>query len=145
MLGKLALSTALVMSMATVALAETVKWTATLDQAQEVDQSTPVKNAGGMAEGTLDTETGKLTFNITFHDMSADPTAGHFHGPAAKGADAPPVVTLVESGGYATPINGEATVTPEQVKEILDGMWYINLHTDQNPNGEIRGQVEKAM
>jgi len=145
MFGKLALSTALVMSMASVGFAETINWTATLDQAQEVDQGTPATGAMGMATGTLDTETGKMTYSITYEGLSGDPAAAHFHGPAAKGADAKPVLTLGADGMLASPMEGEAMVTPDQVKDIEAGMWYINIHTAANPKGEIRGQVEKAM
>ena len=145
MFGKFALSSAMVLAMSSVTMAETVNWTALLDQAQATNLATQTKNAQGQAEGTLDTETGKLTYTVTFEDTSAAPTAAHFHGPAAMGADAPPVVTLESSNGMESPIAGEAMITPEQVQELLGGMWYINLHTEQNPAGELRGQVEKAM
>jgi hypothetical protein len=41
----------------------------------------------------------------------------------------------------ANPIKGEATLTPEQAQQFTAGEWYINVHTQANPNGEIRGQV----
>jgi hypothetical protein len=145
MFGKIALSTAFVMSMAAAAQAETVNWTATLNQVQATEQDTPLTKARGMAEGTVDTETGKLVFTITHDDLSADPTSGAFHGPAAMGTEAPPTVILEEAGGWASPIEREVMISPEQAQELLAGMWYINLNTNQNPEGEIRGQIEKAM
>jgi hypothetical protein len=42
------------------------------------------------------------------------------------------------------PIDGMATLTPEQAKELVDGKWYFNLHTSVNPGGEIRGQILKS-
>ena len=42
------------------------------------------------------------------------------------------------------PIDGMATLTPEQAKELVDGKWYFNLHTSANPGGEIRGQILKS-
>jgi CHRD domain len=38
-------------------------------------------------------------------------------------------------------IKGNATLTPDQAKEFSAGQWYINVHTNKNPEGEIRGQV----
>lgn len=145
MFGKIALSAAVAMSMASVSFAETINWTATLEQAQETEQMAPAEGAMGTATGTLDTETGKMTYSITYEGLSGDPAAAHFHGPAAKGSDAAPVVTLGADGNFASPMVGEAMATPEQVKDIEAGMWYINIHTAANPKGEIRGQVEKAM
>ncbi|HYM99542.1 MAG TPA: CHRD domain-containing protein [Aestuariivirgaceae bacterium] len=39
---------------------------------------------------------------------------------------------------------GSADVTPEQAQMIQDGKTYLNIHTAQYPDGEIRGQVTKA-
>lgn len=141
MFGKFALSSALVLSMAGIASAETINWIAALDQAQEVETLTAVEGAMGNAEGTIDTETGRMDFNITFSKLSGDLVAAHFHAPADVGENAGPVVDLNGDGGMASPIVGFATLTPEQIEEIKAGKWYVNLHTEANPDGEIRGQV----
>ena len=39
------------------------------------------------------------------------------------------------------PIKGSATLTPEQAQQFTAGEWYVNVHTQANPGGEIRGQV----
>ena len=33
-------------------------------------------------------------------------------------------------------------LTPEQIKDLLDGKWYVNLHTKAFPGGEIRAQLK---
>src|SRR5439155_530321 len=39
-------------------------------------------------------------------------------------------------------LTGSSTaLTPTEEAQLLSGQWYINIHTDANPNGEIRGQV----
>lgn len=141
MFGKFALSSALVLAMAGVASAETINWISTLDQAQEVEKLTVVEGAMGNAEGTIDTETGRMNFNITFSDMSGDLVAAHFHGPADVGENAAPVVDLNGEGGLTSPIVGFAMLSAEQIEEIKGGKWYVNLHTEANPDGEIRGQI----
>ncbi len=71
--------------------------------------------------------------------MTGPVTAGHFHGPAAAGANAGVVVPF--AGSLASPITGSATLTDAQIADLKAGKWYVNLHTAANPGGEIRGQV----
>ena len=74
--------------------------------------------------------------------LSGPATMAHFHGPAAEGKNGPPVIWLAEKGATVTsPIKGQATLTPEQAQQLTAGEWYVNVHTQANPNGEIRGQV----
>jgi hypothetical protein len=79
-------------------------------------------------------------------------TAGHIH-LGAKGENGPVVVTLFK---YDTPMNEvseEGTITADKLegplagKQISDlgaaganGTLYVNVHTEENANGEIRGQ-----
>jgi len=44
----------------------------------------------------------------------------------------------------ASPIKGSATLTEQQVTDLMAGQWYFNVHTAENPSGEIRGQVLPA-
>jgi hypothetical protein len=75
-------------------------------------------------------------------------TAGHIH-LGARGENGPIVVTLFK---YDTPMNEvseNGTFTADklegpyagmQISEIPQTPLYVNIHTEQNPNGEIRGQ-----
>ena len=123
------------------ASAEMVKLAATLDGAQ---QSPAVDVPGkGSAQLTFDTESKKLDWTVEYVDLSGAPAAGHFHGPADKGANADVAVPF--EGDLASPIKGSATLTDAQAADLLAGKYYINLHTAAHKGGEIRGQVEKAM
>ncbi len=54
--------------------------------AQEVP---PVTTGGtGSVETTFDKSTNVLTWTVTYSGLSGPVTAGHFHGPAAAGANA---------------------------------------------------------
>jgi hypothetical protein len=122
-------------------LAETVKLAATLDGAQ---QSPMVETDGkGTAQLTFDTESRELDWTVEYSGMSGPPVAGHFHGPAEKGKNAGVAVPL--EGELASPIKGSATLTEAQAADLLAGRYYLNLHTAAHKDGEIRGQVEKAM
>ena len=115
----------------------TTKATAILISSSEVP---PTNSAGaGAAYVTLDLKSDKLSWTITYSGLSGAVTGAHFHGPAAAGAKADVAVPI--KGDMLSPIKGEATITDEQKTQLLDGKWYVNLHTAANPDGEIRGQV----
>ena len=124
-----------------VARAETVNLKATLNTASEVPAKTG--DGSGTLTATLDTSTHELKYHVEFTGLSGPATAAHFHGPAAAGANAGPQVP-VKTTPIASPIDGTATLTPEQEKDLMDGKWYFNVHTKANPGGEVRGQVETS-
>lgn len=137
----IALASALSVALAAApAMAATMKFTADLVGASETPPNT---SAGtGMADVSLNTVSDKLTWTITYKGLTGKATAAHFHGPAAVGVVAPPVVPI--KGKLTSPIKGSATLTKAQVADLEAGMWYFNVHTAKNPNGEIRGQVVQA-
>ncbi len=124
----------------TSAYAATENYAATLEASSEVP---PNDSKGtGAVTATYDTASKKLTYTATYTGLSGPATAAHFHGPAAVGANAPPVVP-VPPAGLATPIKGEATLTDAQAADLQAGKWYFNVHTAAHGPGEIRGQVTK--
>jgi hypothetical protein len=122
------------------ALAAAQSFRVPLTGAQEVP---PVESAGkGMADLTYDPATRVVTWTITYSGLSSPATMAHFHGPAAKGANAGVQIWLTKPGSPAeNPIKGQATLTPEQAQEFSAGKWYVNLHTKDHGAGELRGQV----
>ena len=106
-------------------------------------QVPPVQTgASGTADLTYDPATRMLTWTVSYAGLSGPATMAHLHGPATQGKNAPPVIWLSEKGAaVSSPIKGQATLTPEQAQQMMGGEWYINVHTQANPNGEIRGQV----
>jgi hypothetical protein len=111
-----------------------------LSGAQQVPAVTT--GATGKAHLTYDPATRVVRWSITYGGLSGPVTMAHFHGPAAAGKNAGVQVWLAKQGSPVdSPIKGEATLTPPQAKQFAAGEWYINLHTEANPSGEIRGQV----
>ena len=103
----------------------------------------PVETAAtGMAEITYDPATRVVTWDITYSGLSGPATMAHFHHEPASQPKTPIMVWLSKQGSPAdNPIKGQATLTPEQAEQFAAGEWYINVHTQANPGGEIRGQV----
>jgi hypothetical protein len=120
--------------------ADVVTFTGKLSGAGEVP---PNSSAGmGTVEATLNKETNELKWKVVYSGLTGPAGAGHFHGPAVAGQNAG--VVLGFKGSVESPISGEATITPEQAKDVSAGKWYVNLHTKANPGGEIRAQVTPA-
>jgi hypothetical protein len=117
-----------------------IVYTAELTGAEQVP---PVETAAtGTATVTFDATTLTVSWDIIYDDLSGPAVAAHIHGPAALGENAPPVIdfgTELESQ-----IEGSAVITEEQAADLANGLYYVNIHTAQFPDGEIRGQLMLA-
>jgi CHRD domain len=120
--------------------ADPIAFKVPLSGGQEVP---PVFPAGaGMAELTYDPATRAVTWTVTYSALSSPVTAIQFHSPAQPGKNAAVGLTLVKQGGaFESPINGQATLTPDQARQFAQGEWYINIVTQNHADGEVRGQV----
>jgi hypothetical protein len=96
----------------------------------------------GKVTATLDTASKLFSYKVTYSGLTGPATMAHFHGPAAPGVNAPPVVP-VPSSALANPMKGTATLSDDQIADLKAGKWYFNIHTAANKGGEIRGQVMK--
>ncbi len=109
--------------------------TFSLDGGQEVPPSS--STATGTATLTLIGTT--LIYDIT-HDV-ANPVAAHIHVGAA-GVSGPVLVTLA-TGGASSPISGQVDLPPADAAQLAadPAGFYVNIHSTDFPDGEIRGQV----
>ena len=122
--------------------AATINLFASIDGNQEV----PPTGSPGTGTGvmTFDDIANLLSWNITYGGLVGTPTVSHFHGPAPVGANAGVQVDIVANSGgsIASPMIGSATISNAQAVDMLNGLWYINIHSSTFPGGEIRGQVQ---
>ena len=134
--------TALVLSASlgatTLANAATFDFVATIDGAQAGTTS----SATGSATMTYDDATGEFSWDIAWTPLEGNITVAHFHGPAEPGVNAGVQVNFGSISGLTSPSIGSATIDAGQAADLLAGLWYINIHSDIEPGGEIRGQVE---
>ena len=120
------------------AQAEKVTLKADLKGSNEVPPNT--SPATGKAEATLDTATKELSWKITYADLTGPAMGAHFHGPSEAGKNAGIALPFKT---VQSPIEGTATLTDNQIADLLAGKWYANIHTGANPGGELRGQMMK--
>jgi Cu/Zn superoxide dismutase len=119
------------------ALAETMTYSADLSAAAEVPPND--SPATGTAEVTVDTDAGTVSWVVTVTDLTGDATAAHIHGPAGTDENAPPVIDMSDAI-----MQGSAEITEDQRAALEAGKYYVNIHTEKHPDGEIRGQLAKA-
>jgi len=131
------------------------KFTANLSGNEEVP-SVDTK-ASGTAEFNVSSDGKTVSYKVDVKDINKV-TMAHIH-QGKKGENGPVVVTLFKSATPSGPMNGElakgdATANKlegplkgkqisDLVKIMEDGNAYTNVHTEQNPKGEIRGQISK--
>lgn len=115
-----------------------MEFKADLSGANEVP---PNASAGrGELEASYNPSNRELDWRLRFSALSGLVTAAHFHGPAGSGVNAPVAVPL-NSTFVGTWQRSEVTLNEAQAADLLAGRWYVNIHTVQFPNGEIRGQL----
>ena len=128
-----------------------------LNGAQEVPPNG--SPAAGSAEVTIDDLLGSITFFAAVFNLDGAPFAVHLHG-APVGVDGAVVYDLgavVDSAGPVTIGTFEvpSSLAFAGVSKPIDGslaaainsspfLFYMNLHTDVFPGGEVRGQLAVA-
>jgi len=115
-----------------------VEMKATMTPAKEI----PPKSGSGQGYAVMwyNEGTRALNWKVYYAGLSGPATAAHIHGPADQTANAGVVIPLVQ-GAPSSPMTGSATLTEAQAADMMAGKWYVNVHTQANAGGEIRGQI----
>jgi Cu/Zn superoxide dismutase len=115
----------------------------------------PESKASGKATFKLSKDGTTLHYKLQVKNI-VDANAAHIH-LAKKGSDGPPVAGLFasEKKGKFSGVLAEGTLTDKDLMGTLQGKTmkdlidvfkadeaYVNVHTNANPDGEIRGQIK---
>ena len=136
---------------------------ATLNGASERPTAVTTNGTGAFT-GTI-TDGGFLQYSISWSGLSSASNNGHFHGPITPGSNASAgvlidlnaptagrTITHSNASGGAGSAAGfidlkvalNANVSADSLRKLLDNNGlYINIHTVNNPGGEIAGIVTK--
>lgn len=120
----------------------------------------PAEDGGGARTGSgsvnLNLSGSVLTLNGSYSGLSANSSGAHIHGPAPVGMDAGVLydfstLGLTTLGSQSGTINGAITLVAkgsggsytvaQQITDLNNSQWYINIHSSTFPGGEIRGQI----
>ena len=105
--------------------------TVPIDVAQ---QSTIAGN--GSATATLTDR--KISVTGTFANLKTPATVAKIH-VAPKGMRGPAILDLVVTNATSGSLSGEFELTPAQVRELMAGRFYIQLHSEKAPEGNLWG------
>jgi hypothetical protein len=97
----------------------------------------PVSVPGSGSGSFRVAEDGTITGSVTTKDVQG--TMAHIHR-GAKGVNGPVIVPLDKNGDtYTAPAGRKLTL--EQINDLKAGNLYVNVHTNRNKGGEVRGQL----
>ena len=106
------------------------------------------------ALGTLDVYYAKnsrlLSYKVTWQGLADTIVGMHIHGLAPAGYSTVIVQNILttknealfpfRAGSYSGTLNVDGVVVKEQ--DLLNGLYYLNIHTKTYPGGEIRAQIK---
>lgn len=128
-----------------------------------INEVPPVStSASGTAQFKLSPDNKAMSYTITANNINSVTEADIHQGKA--GQKGPPIVQLTITDSKMDygcqcmlPAIGEGTITPDNFKGplagkqisdlvnlIKSGQAYVNIHTQKNTNGEIRGQISQT-
>ena len=113
---------------------------ATLNAAQVTPHPKGTKaGASGTFKATLTGTT--LKWTLTFKNLTGPAVAAHIH-LGARGKNGIALVSLCAQPPCKSPLSGSAnSVTDDIGALMLKAGAYVNVHTNKNPEGEIRGEI----
>lgn len=118
-----------------------VQFSGVMSGANEVPAVTTT--ATGNVTASYDKTSKILTINVTYSGLSSAITAWHVH-KGAVGVSGSPVAGLNYGTMGASPFTWpSAALDASMEADLMNNLWYVNIHTTNNSGGEIRGQLTK--
>jgi hypothetical protein len=103
-----------------------------------IDASMKNRIAGtGSATATL--AGSKFTVNGTFEDMKSNATMAHIHQGTAPGVRGAKLLDLSVTKGMSGTLSGSFDLTPDQIESLKKGKWYVQIHSEKAPEGNLWG------
>ncbi len=123
-----------------------------LEPIADGDAAAPAAAGSGFLYSVLDyyPEGPKLMVNGTFEGLASPATVAHLHragtGPDDPGGPTPGprVFDLVVSKAPRGTLNGSFWISEEQAEELRRGWYYVQVHSEKNPAGALRGWLAQG-
>lgn len=118
-----------------------VFFSGTMSGANEVPAASTT--ATGNVTGSFDPNSKILTITVTYSGLSSPITAWHVH-KGAVGVSGAPVPGLNYGTLGASPFTWSSGALDAAMEaDLMNNLWYVNIHTVDHGDGEIRGQLTK--
>lgn len=114
------------------------------------EQETPGAVSDGSGFFSYTTSGDELCYTLEVRDLTGDPAAAHIH-VAPRHVAGPVVVPLATPPGATSTVSAcitaadDGALTPAELAAITADpkAYYVNVHTEMWPAGEVRGQLKK--
>jgi hypothetical protein len=108
------------------------------------EESAEVYSPGkGRAEFALERETLKLSWKVTYEDMSGPALSVGVYGPDRPGGNAGLLINLVEKGAPKSPVVGSKILNDGELQYFVTGRVYMNILSAKYKDGELRCQITR--
>ena len=108
------------------------------------EQSAVTESPGvGRVDLVLDRSTLRLSWEVSYSNITSSAIGLHIHGPQTPGGEAGIIIDLAPDY-IMNPIKGSELLTEGTMIYLVQDRLYINLHTTNYPAGELRGHIKKA-
>jgi hypothetical protein len=81
----------------------------------------------------------KLTVNGTFEGLKSNATVAHIHQGTAPGVRGPRIMDLTVTKATNGTLSGTFDLTPDQLVRLKKGDWYVQIHSEKAPEGNLWG------
>ena len=81
----------------------------------------------------------KLTVNGKFEGLKSAATMAHVHQGTATGVRGAKVLDLTVTKAMEGSVSGTFELTPEQLDALKKGKWYVQIHSEKAPDGNLWG------
>lgn len=85
----------------------------------------------------------KLTVNGKFDGLRGPATVANIHQGPATGVRGPAILELSVSKAPSGAVSGSFDLTPDQVESLDKGKWYVQIHSEKAPDGNLWGWLLK--
>jgi hypothetical protein len=101
-------------------------------------EAATVEGLTGSGSATASLDGNRLTVTGSFKALQSPATSARLHA-APKGLRGPAILDLDVTNGTSGEISGDVTLTPEQADRLRRGQLYLQLQSEEAPEGNLRG------
>ena len=100
-------------------------------------------NVAGLGSVTAVLAGNKLTINGTFEGLKSNATVAHIHQGTAPGVRGPRIMDLTVTKAMSGNLSGSFDLTQDQLARLKKGDWYVQIHSEKAPEGNLWGWLYK--